>query len=109
MTVPERLAFRCAVRGGECDCIAERCTCRLDAALEVEAPACERCGRPTRLEDRFRLDHEQTDGPGLTLQLIETRNTVEQSGVDMWGAEVRVFYCEPCDVAEMHFLQEDEP
>ena len=103
-TVTEQLAFRCAHHGGKCNCDAGACA--LGRALEQTPPPCSRCGRQTRLEDRFRLDHEAADGPGVTMQLVEIRRDLEDAGVQAWGAEVIVYYCEPCDLAEVSFFQE---
>lgn len=71
----------------------------------MTAPTCQ-CGRTMRLEARFRIDHEPADGPRNTLQLVELRTALEQVGA--WGADVTLYYCEPCDVAEAQFAYPDE-
>jgi hypothetical protein len=104
--VTDQLAFRCARRGGACDCLGWSVSadaCALDRALAADPPACDRCGRPTRLEDRFRLDHQATDDPAVTMQLVELRQILADAGVDTWGTDVLVYYCEPCDTAVAHF------
>lgn len=102
MLVSEQLAFRCARHGGKCSCEGG---CRLDSALARTPPPCARCDRPTRLEDRFTFEHEATDGPGVTMQLVEMRRHLQQAGVEAWGAEVLLYHCQPCDVAEAYFLK----
>jgi len=99
------LAFRCAHRGGKCDCVGD---CALERALAAPAPTCLRCGHPMPLDDHFRLDHQQTDSPGVTMQLVEFRRGLEQAGVDAWGAEVRLYRCGPCDTAEALFVYPDK-
>jgi hypothetical protein len=57
-----------------------------------------------QLRTRFKLDHEATDGPGLTMQLVETLQKLREAGAgDSIGAEVAVWVCEPCDAAEAFF------
>jgi hypothetical protein len=66
----------------------------------MTAPTC-RCGRAMRPEASFRLEHEDDDHPGTTMQLVATRAELEAVGA--WGTEVTLYYCEPCDIAEAHF------
>ena len=92
--VSERLAFRCAHRGGRCDC--DESTCTLDRALCLRPPACTKCGRTMALHDRFTFDHEPADDPGVTMQLVEALEFAKRTGMEtMIGAEVIVYYCEP--------------
>lgn len=99
------LAYRCRNRGGVCDCPAG--VCGVDRALAEPPPVC-KCGRPTRLEDRFKLDHQPTDSPGVTIQLVQLHADLETTGVDAWGAVVTLYYCEPCDAAEAVFDYPDQ-
>jgi hypothetical protein len=69
------------------------------------APTC-RCGRTMHVEARFRVDHEAADHPGTTLQLTEARAALEAAGA--WGAEVTLYVCDTCDVAEALFAYPDQ-
>lgn len=103
-----QLAFRCRDRGGLCDCPAG--ACGLDRALSEPPPRCERCKRTARLDDRFRLDHQETDDPGVTMQLIELRRVLQDAGAEAsWGAELLLYYCETCDIATVQFHHPETP
>lgn len=111
MDVSEQLAFRCAWRGGACDCVGwslSREVCALDHALATTPPLCDQCGQPTHLHDRFRLGHEPADGAGVTMQLVELLHKLKESGIESEGAELRVFVCDPCDIAEILFVHADD-
>ena len=69
-------------------------------------PACPKCNRAMRLDAQFRLDHEASDHPGTTMQLTEARTALEEAGA--WGADVTLYYCEQCDVAEALFAYPDD-
>lgn len=71
--------------------------------MSGDVPTCSKCGRTMRVDSTFRLEHEDTDSPGITMQLVQLRADLEEAGVDAMGAEVTVWYCEPCDVAEALF------
>ena len=72
----------------------------------MDAPTCGRCGRPMRLESLFTVSHEDGDHPGTTMQLTEARAMLEAVGA--WGAQVTLYVCDPCDVAEALFGHPEE-
>jgi hypothetical protein len=63
---------------------------------------CERCDGRMPVISRFRFDHEETDDPKVTAWLERFR----AMGVEL-GADVTIYYCEPCDVADARFAYED--
>lgn len=71
----------------------------------MTAPTC-RCGRTMALEAHFTIGHEDTDHPGTTLLLTETRAALEQVGA--WDADCTLYYCASCDIAEVQFAYEDD-
>jgi hypothetical protein len=70
-------------------------------------PVCP-AGHQMRINAQFKLDHEPTDDPGVTLQLVETLRGLEAAGVAARGADVTLWYCEICDLAEAEFIYPDD-
>jgi hypothetical protein len=62
------------------------------------------------VHSRFRLDDEPTDTPRITAQLAGLRADLERAGLDLeLGADVTLYYCQPCDYAQAEFAYPDEP
>lgn len=75
----------------------------------TDAPACDKCGRPMRLEGRYKLDHEDTDSPAMTMALVNLLEDLRQSGAaDSIGADIALWVCDPCDIAVALFSYPEE-